>query len=310
MLFWLPLRPRHRWGVVLLCVATTWVRGDSSCVVATYNVENYHLRDWGNRHEKPAPAREAVAGVLERIHPDILALQEIGEPAALDELQRTLATRGLNLPHREHLGGWDTNLFVALLSRFPIVRHAPHTNDSFLLDGRRFHVSRPVLEVDLALSPNFRLTVISAHLKSRRPVGAADESALRLAEAQQLRRHIDTALLNPATQALLVCGDFNDSPDSRTLKTILGHGRLRLLDTRPAERPLDDDQGAAAPARSITWTHFFAREDGYSRIDYLLLSPALEALKLRRGTYVWSGPEWGRASDHRPVVFAFRIPDR
>lgn len=303
----------QRTSLWLICLAA-WgaaspLRGDSSCVIATYNVENYHVRDWGNRHEKPEPARAAVAEVLERIHPDVVALQEIGEPAALDELQRWLSSRGLALPHREHLAGWDTNLFIALLSRFPIVRRAPHTNESFLLDGRRFHVSRPVLEVDLALSPEFRLTVISAHLKSRRPIGAADESALRLAEAQQLRRHIDAALLNPATQALLVCGDFNDSPDSRPLKTILGRGRLRLHDLRPAERPQDDD-GPATAVRSITWTHFYAREDTYSRIDYLLLSSLLEPLQQRHGTYVWNGPGWGRASDHRPVVCELRIPGR
>ncbi len=302
-----PLRCCGRLLCCLVWIALTSVRGDSSCVVATYNVENYHVRDWGNRHEKPAPARDAVAEALERIHPDILALQEIGEPAALDELQRSLASRGLSLPHREHLGGWDTNLFVALVSRFPIVRRDPHTNDSFLLDGRRFHVSRPVLEVDLALAPNFRLTVISAHLKSRRPIGTADESALRLAEAQQLRHHIDNALLNPATQALVVCGDFNDSPDSRAVKIIIGRGRLRLHDTRPAERP-HEDAGGPTPVRSVTWTHFYAREDSYSRIDYLLLSPALESLELRRGTYVWNGPGWGRASDHRPVVCELRIP--
>ncbi len=295
---------------LLLCAAgSVTILGDVPCVVVTYNVENYHLRDWGNRHEKPVESRAAVAEILAQIRPDVVALQEIGEPAALDDLQRSLASRGVLLPHREHLGGWDTNLFIAVLSRFPIVRRAAHTNDSFLLDGRRFHSSRPVLEVDLELTPAHHLSLITTHLKSRRPIAAADESALRAEEARLLRAHVDTALQRNGAQPLIVCGDFNDSPDSKVLKTLLGRGRLHLLDTRPAER------GASAetpdsPVRLVTWTHFFARQDSYSRIDYVLLSPASEAFCVRQGTYVWSGPGWGRASDHRPVVCELRFPDR
>ena len=285
------------------------ILADTSCVVVTYNVENYHLREWGNRHVKPEASRSAVAEILAQIHPDVVALQEIGEPAALDDLQQSLASRGVALPHREHLGGWDTNLFIAVLSRFPIVRRAAHTNDSFLLDGRRFHSSRPVLEVELELTPAHHLSLITAHLKSRRPIASADESALRAEEARLLRAHVDTAVQRNGDQPLIVCGDFNDSPDSKTLKTLLGRGRFRLLDTRPAER----GAGSATldpSIRSVTWTHFYAREDSYSRIDYVLLSQASAAFCVREGTFVWSGSGWGRASDHRPVVCELRVPDR
>ena len=298
---------------LLWCIATATGSGtslaDTSCVVVTYNVENYHIRDWGNRHEKPAASRAAVSKILAEIHPDVVALQEIGESAALDELQHSLASRGVPLPYREHLGGWDTNLFIAVLSRFPILRRAPHTNDSFLLDGRRFHSSRPVLEVDLELTPGRRLSLITAHLKSRRPIAAADEAALRAEEARLLRSHVDTALQRNGDQPLIVCGDFNDSPDSKVLKTLLGRGRLHLLDTRPTERGVDSGT-MDSPIRSVTWTHFFAREDSYSRIDYVLLSPASEAFCVRGGTYVWSGSGWGSASDHRPVICELRFPDR
>jgi hypothetical protein len=44
-----------------------------------------------------------------------------------------------------------------------------------------------------------------------------------------------------------------------------------LFDTRPAERNGDDPAGAPSghETRNITWTHFYAKEDTYSRIDYI-----------------------------------------
>ena len=308
------------WGGFFRCILGTHlgialllsfdVRSDTRCVVATYNLENYHLRAWGNRQEKPVAARAAVVRVLASIHPDVVALQEIGEPAALDELQSALASAGIALPHREHVTGWDTNIFVAVLSRFPITRRASHTNDGYLLGGRRFHVSRGIAELDIAVTPSSQFTLMNAHLKSRRPVAMADESELREQEAMVLRHHIDEALLRSPQGTLLLCGDMNDSPASKTLHTVLGRGRGRLIDTRPVERPpmmLPGSSGTTS-GRSITWTHFYAKEDTYSRIDYILLAKGMAAWWKPDSGYVVSDPDWGLASDHRPVVCELLIP--
>ena len=60
----------------------------------------------------------------------------------------------------------DTNIHIAVLStRSIVVARHPHTNDAFLLDGRRFYVSRGFAEVDIRATPNFTFTLIAAHFE-------------------------------------------------------------------------------------------------------------------------------------------------
>jgi hypothetical protein len=79
----------------------------------------------------------------------------------------------------------DTNIHIAVLSKFPIVARHPHTNDEFLLDGRRFRVSRGFAEVEIQVATNFTFTLIAAHLKSRLQTPIADEAEERFAEAKE-----------------------------------------------------------------------------------------------------------------------------
>ncbi|MDB6059556.1 MAG: Endonuclease/Exonuclease/phosphatase family protein, partial [Verrucomicrobiales bacterium] len=50
--------------------------------------------------------------------------------------------------------------------------------------------------------------------------------------------------------------------------------------------------------------------DVYSRIDYILASRGISHEWLNEDTYVFSTPEWGIASDHRPVVADFVAVER
>lgn len=275
--------------------------------MATFNVENYLDTPSGQRPAKSSEGRARVRESILAIKPDVIALEEIGSTNALLELQSALKTGGLDLPYWDLVTGYDTNIHVSVLGRFPIVARRPHTNESFLLEGRRMQVSRGFAEMDIQVNPKFKFTLIAVHLKSRRPDPRADEEEWRYEEASALRRVIDARLAEDPDQNMVVLGDFNDLKDSKPLRTIMGRGRTRLFDTRPAERNGDDPAhaGKGHESRNITWTHYYAVEDTYSRIDYILLSRGMERQWLGAETYVLSLPNWGLASDHRPLVAGF-----
>jgi endonuclease/exonuclease/phosphatase family metal-dependent hydrolase len=274
--------------------------------VVAYNLENYHLFPGPDRPVKSPASRAQVIAMIVAARPDLLAAEEVGSPEDLEDLAAGLKAAGLDLPHHRPVPGRDTNILIGVLSRFPFIRTTLHTNEQFLLDGRRFHTSRGFGEFDFEPAPGASVTVITAHLKSRRQIAVADEADLRFEEARILRRIVDDRLAADPEANLVVCGDFNDTPDSRVVRTLIGRGRRTLVDLRPAElatAPTADD--GFPTRRSVVWTHFYAKEDAYTRIDYVLISPHMARLWKTDGSFVEAAPNWGLASDHRPVVAVF-----
>jgi endonuclease/exonuclease/phosphatase family metal-dependent hydrolase len=277
---------------------------------ATFNVENFLDSPSGSRRAKSPVAAAKVQESILALRPDVLALQEVGSTNMLLQLQAALKSAGLDLPFWEQVAGPDTNIHVCVLTRFAIVARRPHTNETFLLDGRRLFVKRGFADLEIQVSPRYRFNLIAAHLKSRLPSALADEAEWRYEEAVALRGVIDARLAENPGEDLVVLGDFNDLKDSKPMRAVLGRGAARLFDTCPAERNGDD----AGPAngheeRRVTWTHYYAKEDVYSRIDYILLNRAMEKHWLSQETYVLASPNWGLASDHRPLVAGFSVPE-
>ena len=281
--------------------------------VASYNVENYLDAPAGTRTVKPPESRAKVRQVIRALGADVIALQEMGAASALQELRASLKADGLNYPHWEHVNGPDADIHVAVLSRFPITARNSHTNEAYLLAGRRFLVKRGFLDVNIQVNPDYQFTLMNIHLKSKRPVPEADEADLREEEAKRLRELIDEKLRAYPNQNLVVCGDFNDTRDSRALKAVIGgRGKLSLFDTRPAERNGDS---AFRPKvyytpRNITWTYFYGKEDSYSRIDFILLSQGMTREWRPELTSIFAVPDWGIASDHRPIIAGFEAAER
>jgi endonuclease/exonuclease/phosphatase family metal-dependent hydrolase len=273
--------------------------------VATYKVENYLDQPTESRRVvKSAEAKAKICESIKAVDPDVIALEEMGTTNALIELRASLKADGEDFPFWEHIQSFDTNIHVTVLSKFPIVTRHPHTNEFFLLDGKRFQVKRGFGEVEIQAATNFTFTLIAAHLKSRLSTPEADEAEERLGEARVLRRIIDGRFKTDPDAKLVVLGDFNDTKDSDSTKAIIGRGKFKLTDTRPAER--NDDNSFAEniyhEPRSVAWTYFYGADDTYTRIDYILLSPALSRNWVKEETYIPAIPNWGIGSDHRPIV--------
>lgn len=282
--------------------------------VAAYNLENYLDKPTESRRTpKSAESKAKVRETILAMKPDVIAFEEMGTVSALLELRDALKDAGLDLPHYEHVSGWDTNIHVAVLSRFPIVARRSHTNASYLLNGRRFHVSRGFSEVDIRVNDQYQFTLLGAHLKSRRAVPEADEAEMRFEESKLLREIVDRRLAADPKVNLVVLGDLNDTYNTRGIKEIVGRGLTKLVDTRPAERTGDNQPHPTNPRyspRNITWTHYYGAEDSYSRIDYLLISPGMAREWVTNETYIPTVANWGVGSDHRPVLATFSATNR
>ena len=290
----------------IFIVFVVWVNISSGAElfrVATWNLENYLDASVGSRRAKSEESKAAVREIIQRIKPDVLAVQEVGTTNALMEVREAL-----NFRHWEYVSGHDTNIHLAVLSRFPIIARRQYTNDSYLLFGRRHRMSRGFAEVTIQPSPDYVFTLITAHLKSRRPVPEGDEEAMRAQEALALREKVDALLRDNPDLNLVVLGDFNDVQDSKSTRALIGKGRFALLDTRPAERSCYGEN--AAGPRNVTWTYFYQKEDTYQRIDYLLLSGGMAREWNKDETYVFAEPNWGVASDHRPIIASFWAENR
>jgi endonuclease/exonuclease/phosphatase family metal-dependent hydrolase len=273
--------------------------------VATYNVENYLDQPVQGRRVKSAQAKAQVRESIRALKPDVLALQEMGSTTALQELRASLKSEGLDFPHWEHVTGFDTNVHVAILSKLPFSARRPHTNDNFLLNGRRFRVSRGFAEVEVEVNGKYVFTLINAHLKSKRPVAVADEAELRLEEAKLLRAKIEARLRAQPEANLIVLGDLNDTKDSLPIRTLIGTRNLKLVDTRLGEQGAPEGS-LPEESRQVTWTYFFAKEDTYSRLDYILLSPGMAREWVTNESFILTLPAWGMGSDHRPLVATFK----
>lgn len=266
--------------------------------LATYNVENYGPADRmiaaGYRKDYPKPEAEksALRTVLRALNADVLVLQEMGPRPYLDELQRDLRSEGVVYPHALLGLGVDAARHIAVLSRLPLRPGAEPGELDFPYLGGRETVKRGLLEATVQTGAG-ELTIFAVHLKSRFTERPDDPgSAIRRAgEATAIRDYILRRFPEPGAARFVVLGDCNDGRTSRPVAFLQKRGKTEITRLLPA---LD--------SRGEVWTHAFRREETYSRVDHVFVSPALAPAVEGGAARIYDGPGVREASDHRPVV--------
>jgi endonuclease/exonuclease/phosphatase family metal-dependent hydrolase len=265
--------------------------------VMTFNVMRwcYDDRDTDGQRDDPKPESEkkAVVALIAGVRPDVLAIEEMGDPTLLREFAGRLSAAGLDYPHAEHLPSADGFANLAVLSRFPIVSRQHVTNETYSIGDLELPVQRGFLSVDIQPSASYRFRLMTAHLKSK-VFSAHGQTEMRRNEARLLNKHVRRALAKDPQMNLLVAGDLNDSIDSAALREVMGQD---LFDLRPRD------------AFGDLWSHFWAEPEQYSRIDYLLASAGMLREVVSNKTHVVRDPLTYKASDHRPVVAVFKARD-
>lgn len=264
--------------------------------IATYNVENYgpanrHLEDgFHPNYPKPEAEKSALRKVIAAIGADVLVIEEMGPQPYLEELRRDLKRDGCDYPFWAMAAAADADRHVAILSRRQL--HDTATVDlNYEYFGGIEHVKRGLLVSKIATSAG-DLTVFGVHLKSRltQRRDDPDSNLRRLGEAIAVRDAILRLFPDPAHAQFAIVGDFNDTKASKPLARLLHRGDTEIVTLLPAR----DSHGES-------WTYRYGRDETYSRIDFVLVSPGLRANVPEGFAHIYDGESAAIASDHRPV---------
>jgi endonuclease/exonuclease/phosphatase family metal-dependent hydrolase len=259
-------------------------RDRSLLSVATYNVRGM-MREAAGSPSHMVPSMPDVVDVVDSLRPDILCMQEFA-PTAGYPVSSFDAALPVYHYRRIHSGN-------AIYSKYPI---AASGNIDFESTGNS------ILWADVAVHRD-TIRIFCAHLQTT-AIKASDEryivdmdfvgdstrtSRMKGMLGRLTRNYIiraaqaDTlaARIASSPHAVMVCGDFNDTPASWAYRRI--------------SRGLDDSFREAGSGYGHTYRGFF----DLLRIDYLLHSRSMECVE-------YAGPEFD-ISDHNPVAVKLRI---
>lgn len=268
-------------------------------VVATYNILNlfdevdspYHADE--TTPAKPREELEQIAKTIRDLNADVIAFQEVESRGYLQRFVDVFLD-DMGYEHTVHYEGNDLRgIDVCLLSRLPVGLVRSHRHMRFTgPDGRERRLSRDLLNVTLLPPGKSPVEVWVVHLKSNSG-GREFAEPVRLAEVQYIRKYLDERLADDPDASIMLMGDFNDTWESPTLKTLIGSGPSAL------SLPLSEPEIKSL----ITYN----KEPRRSMIDFILCSPAM-AKQYVPGSYrTIPGTVKSSGSDHNPVTAWFSL---
>ena len=256
------------------------------CVrVCSWNVRNYSVanrrvgEEW-REFPKPESEKFQLRKSLRTINADIVLLQEMGDPAFLEELRSDLRSEGIDYPFAA-ITSRDSSMRLAMLSRLRPEKILDAHSISFNFKGDRRFSPRGTLGAQFRTN-GVKWCVFTVHLKSKQGGRKSDKNffPFRCSEASAISSKIVDFAGN--SNMIMLCGDFNDEPSSglylRFSNRILTFALLPFVDGDKA------------------WTYYWAKKDAHYVYDYFLLSNSL----MKIASPAMLAP-FSVASDHRPI---------
>ncbi len=240
-------------------------------------IYNPELFDLFNKAQRQLAAKAITNDGLSC--PDVICLQEVESLPALRKFNEEFLEEKYDFAFLVDSRDFR-QIDVGILSRLEILTVRTHVDD---LDPnppvppppvppknpRLF--SRDCLEVEIALngSGSERLTLFINHLKSKlanTPAERQRADELRQRQAEGVRDIVRDRFPGSSfnQELFAVIGDLNDEPGSDpVLPLVQNAGLVNVLERIPA---VED-----------RWSHWFRSQNSVSQLDYILVSPALDA---------------------------------
>lgn len=256
------------------------IGSDAAVDIATWNIENFP--------RLPSTPR-LVADLISSLDLDLIALQEVADIAAFEELVARLPNHdGVLSSHTYGNGEYQK---VAFVYRHDLIEVGPAV---LLFDNDGYEFPRPPLQVIMTVG-DVEFVAITLHLKAG---GDFEDRERRAAAIQMLEAHVRGSVEGTGDDEILLLGDFNERID-----TTGGAERFAPFLSDPNAYEFHTDELPAGAASFVPSGRV---------IDHVISTAGL-ADELSGGTdqipplQTWFNAYSSAISDHLPVVVSMPI---
>ena len=277
-------------------------------------------RHWTHKkyETKLAKIAKVLAAVGEGTPPSLVALCEVENAKVLDDLTLHSPLRNLNYKYIHYDSPDRRGIDVALLYQRTLFKPLHSATIKVTFPTEPNTTTRDILYVKGTFLRHDTLHLFICHFPSRLG-GELESEHKRLAAAQTLKLHTDSIMHSTNAPKIIIMGDFNDYPDSKSVMNYLrASGDMKDLRDGEFFNPMYDLH------KKGYGTNFYRDAPGV--LDQMILTPALlptgydtyqfknakvhnkEFLKQHGGKYngypfrtFGSGVWMGGYSDHFPV---------
>jgi len=247
--------------------------------------------------------KQITAKAIRAVDADIICVQEVENLPTLERF----ASRYLGpckYKHRLLIDAHDPrNIDVGVLSRFPVTSVMTY-RDLRTKNNKSYVYSRDCLQVTFEVADGVEFTVYVNHFKSMMG-GRAKTHDRRKQQADEVAKLLKGHWGDEMRANFAVVGDFNDYLGQGTALS----GLVRAPLVNIMDRVSDEER----------WTHYYAREEEYRQLDYILLPKALDdaqghpvpaaerrgmpfrAERVTEDRFDFVGEDAPKASDHCPL---------